>query len=126
MVLGGPDMARGSLISRFGLTVLLAGASCAWGQSAISAHSGMVHYVEGKVLLDGQPVDPKFGEFPEVKNNQVLETAEGRAEVLLTPGVFLRIAENSSFKMLSNKLSDTALEMLSGSSLIEVDELMKD
>jgi hypothetical protein len=86
----------------------------------------MIHYVEGKVLLEGQPVDPKFGEFPEVKNNEVLQTEEGRAEVLLTPGVFLRVSENSSFRMLSNRLSDTALEVLSGSTLFEVDELLKD
>jgi FecR protein len=86
----------------------------------------MIHYVEGKVLLEGQPVDPKFGEFPEVKNDQVLQTEEGRAEVLLTPGVFLRISENSSFKMLSNRLSDTSLEVLSGSTMFEVDELLKD
>jgi hypothetical protein len=82
--------------------------------------------LEGKVLLEGQPVDPKFGEFPEVKNDQVLQTEAGRAEVLLTPGVFLRISENSSVRMLSNRLSDTALEVLSGSTLFEVDELLKD
>jgi hypothetical protein len=86
----------------------------------------MIHYVEGKVLLEGQPVDPKFGEFPEVKSDQVLQTEEGRAEVLLTPGVFLRVSENSSFRMLSNRLSDTAIEVLSGSTLFEVDELLKD
>jgi len=108
------------------LALVFAGATCAWGQSVISAHSGLIHYVEGKVLLEGQPVDLKFGDFPEVKNDQVLETAEGRAEVLLTPGVFLRLAENSSFKMLSNRLSDTAIEVLSGSAMVEVDELMKD
>jgi hypothetical protein len=86
----------------------------------------MIHYVEGKVLLEGQPVEVKFGEFPEVKNDQVLQTEEGRAEVLMTPGVFLRIAENSSFKMLSNRLADTAIEVLSGSTMFEVDELLKD
>src|ERR1700674_3851376 len=90
-------------MARLTLVLALAGSVSVWGQSAISAHSGMIHYVEGKVLLEGQPVDPKFGEFPEVKNDQVLETEEGRAEVLLTPGVFLRVAENSSFKMLSNR-----------------------
>lgn len=119
-------MARLGSTARFGLAFALAGASCVWGQSAISAHSGMIHYVEGKVMLDGQPVDPKFGEFPEVKNDQVLETTEGRAEVLLTPGVFLRLSENSSFKMLSNRLSDTAFEVESGSAIVEVDELLKD
>lgn len=119
-------MARVNSISRFGLALAVVGAGCAWGQSVISAHAGMIHYVEGKVLLEGQAVDPKFGDFPEVKNNQVLETAEGRAEVLLTPGVFLRLAENSSFKMLSNKLSDTAFEVLSGSVMVEADEILKD
>jgi hypothetical protein len=114
------------MTARFPLLLALAGPLCVWGQSAISAHSGMIHYVEGKVLLEGQPVDPKFGEFPEVKNNQVLQSEEGRAEVLLTPGVFLRISENSSFRMLSNRLSDTALEVLSGSTMFEVDELLKD
>ena len=114
------------MMARYSLVLALAGSVCAWGQSALSAHSGMIHYVEGKVLLEGQPVDPKFGEFPEVKNDQVLQTEEGRAEVLLTPGVFLRVAENSSFRMLSNRLSDTALEVLSGSTLVEVDELLKD
>jgi hypothetical protein len=114
------------MMARYSLMLALAGSVCAWGQSALSAHSGMIHYVEGKVLLEGQPVDPKFGEFPEVKNNEVLQTEEGRAEVLLTPGVFLRVAENSSFRMLSNRLSDTAFEVLSGSTLIEVDELLKD
>src|SRR5271165_7212513 len=112
--------------TRLSLVLALAGSASVWGQSAISAHSGMIHYVEGKVLLEGQPVDPKFGEFPEVKNDQVLQTEEGRAEVLMTPGVFLRISENSSFRMLSNRLSDTAIEVLSGSTMFEVDELLKD
>ena len=73
-------------VRSLGLALLLAG-GCAWGQNAISAHSGLIHYVEGKVLLEGQPVEPKFGEFPDVRNDQVLETQDGRAEVLLTPGV---------------------------------------
>lgn len=118
--------ARVGSICSFGVAVLFAASPCLRAQNAISAHSGMVNYVEGKVLLDGQAIDPKFGQFPEVKNDQVLETEQGRAELLLTPGVFLRLAENTSFKMLSNKLSDTALDMLSGTAMVEVDELMKD
>lgn len=51
-----------------------------------------------------------------------LRTEHGRAEVLLTPGVFLRIAENSSVRMLSNKLSDTRVELLSGSAILESTE----
>src|SRR5579863_8699003 len=69
-------------------------------QSVISAHSGVIHYVEGDVTIDGSAVHPKFAEFPDVKSGQVLATEEGRVEVLLTPGVFLRLSENSSVRML--------------------------
>jgi hypothetical protein len=111
---------------RLTLALALIGATSAWGQNALSAHSGMIHYVEGRVLLDGQVVEPKVTEFPEVKNDQTLATEEGRAEVLLTPGVFLRLSEDSSFKMISNRLSDTSFEVVSGNALIEVMELLKD
>ncbi|HML15998.1 MAG TPA: FecR domain-containing protein [Bryobacteraceae bacterium] len=101
-------------------------AASAWGQSVISAHSGVIQYTEGQVTLDGQTVVMKTSEFPDVKTGQTLAAEDGRAEILLTPGVFLRIAENSSFKMVSNKLSDTRIEMLSGSALFEVGELLQD
>jgi len=99
-------------------------AAMAPAQSVISARSGVVHYIEGDVTLDGQTLRTKFGQFSEVKNGQVLAAAEGRTEVLLTPGVFLRLAENSSFRMISNSLSDTRIAVLSGSALIEVAELL--
>jgi hypothetical protein len=94
-------------------------------QSVISAHSGVIHYVEGDVTIDGTAVHPKFAEFPDVKAGQVLATEEGRVEVLLTPGVFLRLTENSSVRMISNALANTRLEVVSGSALIEVAELLE-
>src|ERR1700676_3978503 len=97
----------------------------ALAQSVISAHSGVIHYVEGDVTIDGIPVHPKFAEFPDVKSGQLVATAEGRAEILLTPGVFLRMAENSSIRMLSNSLADTRLQVVSGSALVEVGELLE-
>lgn len=103
-------------------SLVFAGAAPA--QSVISAHSGVIHYVEGDVTIDGTAVHPKFAEFPDVKNGQVLATEEGRVEVLLTPGVFLRLTENSSVRMLSNALANTRLEMVAGSALIEVAELL--
>ncbi len=85
---------------------------------------GVVQYVEGDVSIDNQPIQPKFGQFPELKPNQVIASNEGRVELLLTPGVFLRLAENSSVRMDSNSLSDTRLAVVSGSALIEVGELL--
>ena len=108
------------------LTMVLLGSGSAWAQSVISAHSGVIHYVEGQVSVDDKAVQPKFGQFPDVATGQTLATEDGRAEVLLTPGVFLRVAENSSFRMVSNQLSDTHVRILTGSALIEVAELLQD
>lgn len=94
-------------------------------QAVISARSGVVQYLEGTVTLDGTTLVPKIAEFPEVKRGQVLAAEEGRAEVLLTPGVFLRVAENSSFRMVSNALSDTRVEVLTGSVLVEAGDLLE-
>jgi hypothetical protein len=77
-------------------TLVLSLASIVNAQVAISARSGLVHYAEGDVLLEGNPVDPQPGHFPEIGVGQTLTAEQGRAEVLLTPGVFLRLAENSS------------------------------
>lgn len=106
---------------------LAAGSVAALAQSAvISARSGLIHYVEGQVYVGDQLVESKFGTFPEVKENKVMRTEEGRAEVLLTPGVFLRLGENSSFRMITNRLIDTRFELLSGSAIIEADDIGKD
>ena len=109
-----------------GLTVGVVAASCGFAQSVISAHSGVIHYTEGKVLVGDKVYEQKTAEFSELKPNQVLKTEEGRAEMLLTPGVFLRIGENSSVRMISNHLSDTRVELLNGEALVECDELLKD
>ncbi len=114
-------MLRGLAIA--GALVLSA---AAWGQSVISAHSGVIHYVEGQVTVDGAAIHPKSTEILDIKPDQVLATEDGRAEILLTPGVFLRLPENSSARMISNSLADTRIEIVSGSALIEVGQLLRD
>jgi hypothetical protein len=110
-----------------GVLALAAGSVAALAQSAvIAARSGLIHYVEGQVYVGDQLVETKFGVFPEVKENQQLKTGEGRAEVLLTPGVFLRLGENSSFRMITNRLIDTRLEFLSGAAIVEAADIGKD
>ena len=111
-------------VSGLAIGVLVTGS--AFAQYMISAHSGVVQYVEGRALLDGNPVEPHGGQFPNIKQNQVFRTEEGKAEVLLTPGVFLRMSENSSVRMLSTQLTDTRVEILSGSALVECEDLPKD
>jgi len=109
-----------------GLAIAALAAGSTFAQYVISAHSGVVQVVEGSAYLDDKAVETKFGHFPDLKNGQELRTAEGRAEVLLTPGVFLRMGENSAIKMVSNALTDTRVEVLSGSAIVECDEIPKD
>ncbi len=103
--------------------VLLAGAM--YGQSVISAKSGLVHYIEGSVSVDGTPVSWKAGVFAQVKKDAQMTTGEGRAEVLMTPGVFLRVGEQSGIRMLSTSLADTRVAIESGRALLESDTPMK-
>jgi hypothetical protein len=112
------------LVAGCSVGVLVAGS--AWAQSVISTHSGVVQYVEGRAYIADKPVEPKAGQFPDIKENQEFRTEEGRAEILLTPGVFLRLGENSSIRMLSTRLVDTRVEVLSGSAMIESTEIPKD
>ncbi len=110
-----------------GSAVLLGLSSfAALAQSVISAKSGLIHYVEGRVLLAGEPVESHMGSFPDIKENAQLRTEEGRAEVLLTPGVVLRMGESSTIRMITNRLIDTRVELLSGSALVEAADLPKD
>jgi hypothetical protein len=95
-------------------------------QQVISAQSGTVQYVEGTVYAGKNRVERKFGQFPSLRSGEELRTEDGRAEVLLTPGVFLRLAESSSMRMVSNHLTDTRVEVLGGTAMVECDELLKD
>lgn len=88
-------------------------------QSVLSVRSGVVHFFEGSAFIDDQPLEPVFGTFPMIKEGSRLWTGEGRVEVLLTPGVFLRLDENSSIRMVTNSLADTRVEFVRGSIILD-------
>jgi len=95
-------------------------------QYVVSAKSGTLNLTEGQVDLNGQPVESSLTHYPDIKEGNVLRTGEGRAEVLLTPGVTLRLGEHSSLKMITNRLIDTRLELLAGAAVVEADQVSKD
>src|SRR5689334_14654687 len=109
-----------------GLILGTAMAATGFAQAVISAKAGTIQYVEGTVLLDNKPVEVTITKFPEIKNGQVLSAEDGRVEVLLAPGTFLRLNEHSSVRMDSNSLVNIKLELLTGTALLEVAELAKD
>ena len=63
---------------------------------------GTLNYVEGEASIGDQALDSKAIGEAQLGNGQVLETKNGKAEILLTPGVYLRLGSNSSAKMVSN------------------------
>ena len=114
-------MFKQSRISSATVLIAMTAAVCS-AQSVTSAHSGTLHYFEGDISIDGTPVQTKVARFSEIKEQSVLSTGLGRAEVLLTPGVFLRVSENSAIKMLDNRLISTRVEIMSGSVIVESDD----
>jgi len=90
-----------------------------YAQSVISTHSGLIHFFEGTVYLDDSQLESHLGKFPTVPEGGELRTAEGRAEVLLTPGVFIRVGERSAIRLVANDLADTKVELRAGSAIVD-------
>ena len=87
--------------------------------------AGAISAAEGEVTLNGQAVGSDVSEAPRVKPGQVLGTGNGRAELLLNPGVFLRLGQNSSIKLIASSPGNTRVELLRGEALLEVLQLGK-
>jgi hypothetical protein len=88
-----------------------------------SAVPGTLNYVEGEASIESQTLDSKGIGTAGLQNGQLLETGNGKAEILLTPGVYLRLGNNSSVKMISNSLTDTQVRLDRGEAMVEVDQL---
>jgi hypothetical protein len=95
----------------------------AW--AAQTAIPGTLNYVEGQVSLDGSQLTTKQVGQVELTPDQILSTGRGKAEVLLSPGVFLRIGDNSQLRMVSPELLDPRVELVHGEAMVEVDFLAK-
>jgi len=84
------------------------------------ARPGSINYVEGKASIGTQELGPNSAGTMELEKGQMLTTEAGKVEILLTPGVFLRVADNSSVRMVSPSLANTAVAIDKGRAAIEV------
>lgn len=114
-----------SLIGGLFLAALLAAPAKAYTQPQGSAVPGTLNYVEGQVSLGSQPLDSKSIGSETLKAGQSIRTENGKAELLLTPGIFLRVGSNSTVKMISPGLTDTEVGVEEGEATIEVTEIHK-
>jgi hypothetical protein len=106
-----------------GVALLLLVAPAGWAQYVVSARAGTIHYIKGQVSVDGQPVRKTPVNFPVLQEGQVLRTGNGRAEVLLGSGVFLRLGEHGAIRMLDTHLENALVEVQQGTALVEVVEI---
>lgn len=100
----------------------------AWGDTNTrqTAMPGTLNYVEGQASMDGQNLNAQAVGKADLENGHVMETGSGKAEILLTPGVYLRLGSNSSVKMLNDSLTNTQVSLQHGEAMLEVDELYKE
>ncbi|HEX4750172.1 MAG TPA: hypothetical protein VH302_11575 [Bryobacteraceae bacterium] len=97
--------------------------------SAIQAQyprPGSLNYLEGQVSSNGQPLSlQSVGRFA-LQARQALQTGpNGYAEVLLTPGAFLRVGPNTTFHMAAVGLADCRVMLDHGSAMIEADQIIE-
>jgi len=87
----------------------------------ISAKAGGVNSVSGQVMVK------RTGQAPQLLTSQddlasgdVVNTGLGsQAEILLNPGTYLRLAEQSEFEMVDNSLDNLLVKLIKGSAIIE-------
>ena len=96
-----------------------------FGQAANSARPGTLNYVEGQVSIEGQAVNSHSVGQAQIDAGQYVATANGKAEVLLTPGVFLRLGNDTTVKMISPNLTHTEVAVEQGRATLEVDQIYK-
>ncbi len=111
-----------------GRLLVLLSLSTAVGQSqvVISVRAGLVHHLEGQVLVGNKIVSHDPDRVTRIAEGQTLRTEEGRAEILLGPGSILRVAPFSEVRLLSDDVSQATVEVLDGSVIVAVSRLSRD
>jgi len=97
-------------------------AAAAGDKYVISAKAGGVNYTEGRVVIARH--EGKSGQLMKGDDIQIGDTVatgtDGRAEILLNPGSYMRVDTETEFSFLSTALDDLKLKLNSGSAIFEV------
>ncbi len=116
-------------LSRFqailGLILAAVLSAPAWGSNTDTkaAIPGTINYVEGQASIGDQTLNSDAIGSAQLQADESLSTGKGKAEVLLTPGVFLRVGDNSAVRMVSPSITTTEVAVNQGVAMLEVTQL---
>jgi len=113
-------MPRSKVLALLSLATLSA---VAFAQNTVSARPGTLNYVEGQASIEGRQLTSGSNSNTSLQSGETLSTSNGKAEVLLTPGIFLRVGANSTVKMVSPNLTQTEIRLEQGRANVEVDQI---
>ncbi len=97
-------------------------AAAAGDKYLISAKAGGVNFVQGPVAVvrtEGKSGQLLKGDKLDI-GDRISTGADGRAEILLNPGSYLRLGGNSKFEFKTTSLDDLQVKLDSGSAIFEV------
>lgn len=106
--------------------LLLAAATASAQTYTISAKPGVVNYIEGTAYLNGSKLSDQAVRSTFLAAGDTVSTSDGKVEILLSPGVFLRVGENSQIRMISPTVMNTQLAIVQGEAFVEAAGLLKD
>jgi hypothetical protein len=114
-----------TLVSTLTLALMFVLSMSASAQYLVSTKAGFVNRADGKVYIqrvdseDGQPGRASLG--TQMREGDRLKTdADARAEILLSPGSYLRLDQNTEIRAVSTAWSMMTFELVKGSIIVEV------
>jgi hypothetical protein len=105
------------------LAAVLSAPAWATNTDTKAAIPGTLNYVEGQASIGDQTLQSSAIGSAQLQADQTLSTGNGKAELLLTPGVFLRLGTNSAVRMISPSITTTELAVNQGSAMLEVAQI---
>ncbi len=85
---------------------------------------GTINYTEGQVSLDNQALQNASAAVV-MQPGETISTGSGFAEVLLTPGAYLRIGHDSEVRLTAAGLASTQIQLDRGRASVEADQLIR-
>lgn len=93
-------------------------------QNSAPVRPGSINRVEGAASIGNKPLSANSPGVV-LDRNQTLHTGSGKAELLLSQGVRLKVDHDSSLRMISPDLTNTKVDLESGRAIVEATGLRK-